>query len=54
VGANRLVINGHSPIDKNTVHVRFSDGEVDMNQLIEFTFLPGSQFDFASFKLTKK
>ncbi|GEM05259.1 hypothetical protein HMI01_22470 [Halolactibacillus miurensis] len=77
-GANRLVINGHSPIDKNTVHVRFSDGEVEMNQLIEFTetdtltekvfelesvygkqsvtfiFLPGSQFDFASFKLTRK
>ncbi|HIW88788.1 MAG TPA: DUF4982 domain-containing protein [Candidatus Ligilactobacillus excrementipullorum] len=36
-GANRLIVNGHSPIDKNTIHVRFQDDDGQVNQLIEFT-----------------
>lgn len=36
-GASRLIINGHSPIDKNTIHVRFQDDDGQVNQLIEFT-----------------
>ncbi|WP_018750200.1 glycoside hydrolase family 2 TIM barrel-domain containing protein [Paenibacillus sanguinis] len=41
-GASRLVIYGHSPIDKNTIHVRFSgqDGE-SRQQLIEFAHSDG-------------
>ncbi|WP_055110171.1 glycoside hydrolase family 2 TIM barrel-domain containing protein [Paenibacillus ihumii] len=36
-GATRLVIYGRSPIDKNTIHVRFGSEEGESNQLVEFT-----------------
>ncbi|WP_375103872.1 glycoside hydrolase family 2 TIM barrel-domain containing protein [Paenibacillus sp. RS8] len=36
-GASRLVICGRSPIDKNTIHIRFEEGEESNHQLIEFT-----------------
>ncbi|MBD7967506.1 glycoside hydrolase family 2 TIM barrel-domain containing protein [Paenibacillus gallinarum] len=36
-GASKLVIYGRSQIDKNTIHVRFENGEDSNNQLIEFT-----------------
>ncbi len=35
-GASRLVICGRSPIEKNTVHIRFSSDEDSVNQLVEF------------------
>ncbi|KAB8130998.1 DUF4982 domain-containing protein [Gracilibacillus oryzae] len=37
-GANKLFICGRSPIDKNTIHVRFSGEEGDINQIVEFYF----------------
>ncbi|WP_067841808.1 glycoside hydrolase family 2 TIM barrel-domain containing protein [Amphibacillus sediminis] len=42
-GMTKLVIYGHSPIDKNTIHVRFENGQSQVNQLIEFTQSEGYQ-----------
>ncbi|GAA4075457.1 glycoside hydrolase family 2 TIM barrel-domain containing protein [Amphibacillus indicireducens] len=36
-GISKLTVCGHSPIDKNTIHVRFIDEEGQENQIIEFT-----------------
>lgn len=36
-GTSKLIIHGHSPIDKNTIHIRFSGADGQMNQLVEFT-----------------
>ncbi|SEO07692.1 beta-galactosidase [Amphibacillus marinus] len=36
-GLHKLIIHGHSPIDKNTIHVRFEQDGQQINQLIEFT-----------------
>ena len=36
-GVSKLTVYGHSPIDKNTIHVRFIDEEGQENQIIEFT-----------------
>ncbi|RRJ61720.1 DUF4982 domain-containing protein [Paenibacillus oralis] len=51
-GATKLVVYGHSPIDKNTIHVRFSgqDGE-SRQQLIEFTHTDG--YEVKEFPLNK-
>lgn len=73
-GVTHIGLTGHSPIDKNTIHIRFSDGATEEKQVIEFTetegltekdfqldpvygkqvvtfiFLPGSSFDFHSFR----
>ncbi|WP_028608568.1 glycoside hydrolase family 2 TIM barrel-domain containing protein [Paenibacillus harenae] len=35
-GTSRLVINGRSPIDKNTIHIRFAGEDGESNQLVEF------------------
>ncbi|MDQ0061693.1 glycoside hydrolase family 2 TIM barrel-domain containing protein [Paenibacillus harenae] len=35
-GTSRLVISGRSPIDKNTIHIRFSGDNGESNQLVEF------------------
>ncbi|MBS4209341.1 glycoside hydrolase family 2 TIM barrel-domain containing protein [Bacillus sp. FJAT-50079] len=35
-GVTRLSIFGHSPIEKNTIHIHFSDGDIKSNQIIEF------------------
>jgi len=40
-GAKRLVICGRSPIDKNTVHIRFTGEGEASNQLVEFTHSEG-------------
>lgn len=37
-GATKLVVFGRSPIDKNTIHVRFSGAEGEVNQIIEFKY----------------
>lgn len=36
-GVSRLVLCGHSPIDKNTIHIQFSGPNGDTRQLVEFT-----------------
>lgn len=40
-GATKLVVNGHSPIDKNTIHIRFANQDGESNQLLEFTQTDG-------------
>ncbi|MED3794377.1 glycoside hydrolase family 2 TIM barrel-domain containing protein [Niallia alba] len=35
-GATKLIISGRSPIEKNTIHVRFASDEGDSNQMVEF------------------
>ncbi len=76
-GATRIAIRGRSPIDRNTIHIRFSGPEGDVNQIVDFTrsdgyvertfdlervsglckvtflFLPGSRFDFESFRFLR-
>ncbi|NLZ81321.1 MAG: DUF4982 domain-containing protein [Clostridiales bacterium] len=37
-GASKLVICGHSPLDKNTIQIRFSGENEDTAQLIEFIY----------------
>ena len=34
--ATKLIISGRSPIEKNTIHVRFASDEGDSNQMVEF------------------
>ncbi len=36
-GATKLVVSGRSPIDKNTIHIRFANENGESNQLVEFT-----------------
>ncbi len=36
-GASRLVVYGRSPIDKNTIRIRFEHEEGESQQLVEFT-----------------
>jgi beta-galactosidase len=36
-GAAKLVVFGRSPIDKNTIHIRFASEAGESNQLVEFT-----------------
>jgi beta-galactosidase len=40
-GLRKLVVYGRSPIDKNTIHIRFANQEGEFNQLIEFTQTDG-------------
>ncbi|CAM3988226.1 DUF4982 domain-containing protein [Paenibacillus alkaliterrae] len=40
-GASKLIICGRSPIDKNTIHIRFSGENGESNQLVEFTHSDG-------------
>lgn len=40
-GASRLVICGQSPIEKNTIHIRFEDEDCIMNRLVEFMYSDG-------------
>ena len=35
-GASKLIISGNSPIDKNTIHLRFADDKDESNQIVEF------------------
>ncbi|WP_299090514.1 glycoside hydrolase family 2 TIM barrel-domain containing protein [uncultured Metabacillus sp.] len=50
-GASKLVIYGRSPIDKNTIHIRFADQEGETNQLIEFTY--SEEYEERVFELDK-
>ena len=40
-GANKLVIYGKSPIEKNTIHIHFASQDGEMNQLVEFLYSDG-------------
>ncbi|WP_127538474.1 glycoside hydrolase family 2 TIM barrel-domain containing protein [Paenibacillus illinoisensis] len=40
-GTSKLVIYGCSPIDKNTIHIRFAGEDGQSNQLVEFTHSEG-------------
>lgn len=40
-GATKLVVFGRSPIDKNTIHIRFTNQDGESNQLVEFTHSDG-------------
>lgn len=40
-GTRKLVIEGHSPIDHNTIHVLFNGEQGDSKQLVEFSFSEG-------------
>ncbi|WP_400246136.1 glycoside hydrolase family 2 TIM barrel-domain containing protein [Niallia sp. JL1B1071] len=37
-GATKLIISGKSPIEKNTIHVRFANEEGESNQMVEFLY----------------
>lgn len=50
-GTSRLVIYGASPIDKNTIHIRFSGADGQHNQLVEFTQSEG--YEERSFELER-
>ncbi len=76
-GTTGILIRGHSPIDRNTLHLRFSGPEGEETRSVEFTrsdtyeerafsiervtgdrtvtfmFLPGSRFDFDSFRFLR-
>jgi len=36
-GTGKIVVYGRSPIDKNTIHVRFDNSDDESNQIMEFT-----------------
>lgn len=51
VGAEKLVLCGRSPIDKNTILIRFSGWEGESTQLVEFT--QSSDYEERVFELSK-
>ncbi|GAE33985.1 beta-galactosidase [Halalkalibacter akibai JCM 9157] len=50
-GTTKLVIYGHSPIDKNTIHIRFESEIEETNQIVEFT--ESNSYEERVFKLEK-
>lgn len=40
-GSSRLVICGHSPLEKNTIHILFSGHQGETRQLVEFAYSDG-------------
>jgi beta-galactosidase len=40
-GASRIVVCGRSPIDRNTIHIRFAGPDGETTQAIEFTASDG-------------
>ncbi|MBD0378698.1 glycoside hydrolase family 2 TIM barrel-domain containing protein [Paenibacillus sedimenti] len=51
VGATKLVVYGRSPIDKNTIHIRFANHDGESSQLVDFTF--SDEYEEQSFELEK-
>lgn len=49
-GATKLFIFGRSPIEKNTIHIRFSDSG-ENNQIIEF--IQSDDYEEQAFELEK-
>lgn len=50
-GATKLFVYGRSPIEKNTIHIRFSDGDRESNQIIEF--IQSNNYEERAFELEK-
>jgi beta-galactosidase len=50
-GASKLVIYGKSPIDKNTIHIRFGNADGQTNQIVEFTHT--DDYEEKAFELEK-
>lgn len=50
-GAAKLIVCGHSPIDKNSIHIRFASHENASNQIIEF--VQSEQYEEREFELEK-
>ena len=50
-GATKLVVWGRSPIDKNTIHIQFSDEHGQERQIVEFTKTEG--YEEQAFELEK-
>jgi beta-galactosidase len=50
-GASKIVIYGRSPIDKNTIHIRFANAEGQSNQLVEFAY--SDEYEERVFELKK-
>lgn len=50
-GPTKLVVCGRSPIDRNTIHVRFSSDAGQVNQIIEFEY--SDKYEEREFKLEK-
>ena len=46
---SKVTICGRTPLDKNTIHIRFKDGERTINQIIEFS--KASEYDVQEFEL---
>ncbi|WP_202903372.1 sugar-binding domain-containing protein [Gorillibacterium massiliense] len=40
-GSSKLVICGHSPLDKNTIHIQFSGPQGESKQIVEFPYSDG-------------
>ncbi|MDQ6419561.1 glycoside hydrolase family 2 TIM barrel-domain containing protein [Paenibacillus sp. LHD-117] len=40
-GTAKLIVNGRSPIDKNTIHIRFAGESGESSQLVEFGYTEG-------------
>jgi beta-galactosidase len=38
IGSSRLTLCGHSPLDKNTIHIHFTDDNGDYTELVEFSY----------------
>ncbi|QOS77051.1 DUF4982 domain-containing protein [Paenibacillus sp. JNUCC31] len=52
-GTSKLVIYGRSPIDKNTIHIRFAGEDGQSNQLVEFTQSDGYEERVFALELVK-
>lgn len=50
-GVTKLEINGCSPIDKNTIHLKFDNGETETTQIVEF--VNSDDYEVQEFNLEK-
>ena len=50
-GTTKLVVYGRSPLEKNTIHLRFTDDEGESSQIIEF--LHSKEYEKQVFELEK-
>lgn len=50
-GVKKLVVHGRSPIDKNTIQIRFANEKGESNQLVEFT--QSDEYEERAFELDK-
>ena len=48
-GAGRITVCGHTPLDQNTIHIRFTDGQTEQRRAVEFKHSDG--FEEQSFEI---